>query len=132
LSFSSVSFVIPEGNLRLHAACHPAAFRLSFRSTSFVIPEGNLRLHAACHFAAPGLSFRSTWLVIPQRFVCHSAAQRRNLHLLLSSLPNTTRHFDRSRTSFIVLRSGETPVFKDSQTTRQKLPHEIPRDLRTP
>jgi hypothetical protein len=57
--------------------------------------DDTLRLSNACHFTSL-LSFRS---------------EAKESAFAFSSVPPTNRHFDRSRTRFIVLRSGETPVF---------------------
>jgi hypothetical protein len=116
--------------------CHSAAH------LSLSIPHRCLSSRSAANLSSPTslLSFRI--------FVCHSIAQRicRHPHLVLSfrsasffvirifvvipqrsggicirlsSAPDTNRHFDRSRTRFIVLRSGETPVFEGAKQSNK-------------
>jgi hypothetical protein len=123
LSFRSVSFVIPEGNLRLHAACHPAAFRLSFRSASFVIPQ---RSEGICV---------CTLLVIPQRFVCRSAAPR----LSFRSAAKESAFASLPHYPIQPVISTEAGHASSSCAAEKPLylrilnqPGKIPRDLRTP
>jgi hypothetical protein len=93
--FTRTLLVIPQ-----HVLVIPHHHALSFRSAA----EESAFAFLGCHSASP-------CFVIPQR--------SEGICICLSSAPPTNRHFDRSRTRFIVLRSGETPVFQGARQTNE-------------